>query len=68
MYFDSFHQFLEMGGYAFYVWGAYSICFVAFLWLILSSIYRRKAVIREIRKKIAREERIKAAEKLENSL
>jgi heme exporter protein D len=68
MYFDSFHQFLEMGGYAFYVWGAYSVCFVTFLWLILSATYHRKAVIREIRQKIVREERIQAAEKLENSL
>ena len=68
MYFHSFHEFLEMGGYAFYVWGAYGIAMLSFIWLFFSTIHGRKALIRNIREKMAREERIKSAEKMENTL
>ncbi|AJR09528.1 heme exporter protein CcmD [Photobacterium gaetbulicola] len=68
MHFDSFSDFLAMGGYASYVWSAYGISFAALLWLIVSSLSTKRRLAAEIKNKIAREKRIKEAEKLENTL
>ncbi|MGF1737332.1 heme exporter protein CcmD [Photobacterium satsumensis] len=68
MHFDSFSDFLAMGGYAQYVWSAYGISFAALLWLMISSLTTKRRLAAEIKNKIAREKRIKEAEKLENTL
>ncbi|MDV5171094.1 heme exporter protein CcmD [Photobacterium rosenbergii] len=68
MHFDSFSDFLAMGGYASYVWSAYGISFGALLWLMISSLNTKRRLAAEIKNKIAREKRIKDAEKLENTL
>ena len=68
MHFESFSDFLAMGGYAAYVWSAYGISFAALLWLLFSSLSRKRRLANEIKNKIAREQRIKAAKKLENTL
>lgn len=68
MHFDSFSDFLAMGGYASYVWAAYGISFGALLWLMVSSLNTKRRLAAEIKNKIAREQRIKDAEKLENTL
>ncbi|UXI00555.1 heme exporter protein CcmD [Photobacterium sp. TY1-4] len=68
MHFDSFSDFLAMGGYAGYVWGAYGISFAALLWILFSSLSKTRRLSAEIKNKIAREHRIKAAKKLENTL
>ena len=68
MHFDSFSDFLAMGGYAPYVWSAYWISFAALLWLMVSSLNTKRRQTAEIKNKIAREKRIKEAEKLENTL
>ena len=68
MYFDSFSDFLNMGGYAFYVWTAYGLSFAALLWLTLASLRTRAKLMREIKNKIAREARIEKASKMENTL
>ncbi len=68
MHFESFSDFLAMGGYASYVWGAYGISFIALLWILLSSLSRKHRLMADIKNKIAREQRIKDAEKLENTL
>ncbi|MGF1726782.1 heme exporter protein CcmD [Photobacterium nomapromontoriensis] len=68
MHFDSFSDFLAMGGYAPYVWGSYGISFAALLWLLISSLNTKRRLAVEIKNKIAREQRIKDAEKLENTL
>ncbi|WEM41593.1 heme exporter protein CcmD [Photobacterium sp. DA100] len=68
MHFDSFSDFLAMGGYASFVWSAYGISFAALLWLIVSSLNTKRRLAAEIKNKIAREKRIKEAEKLENTL
>ena len=47
MNFDNFSAFIEMGGYGLYVWSAYSITLVVFLYNITRPILMRKQVIRE---------------------
>ena len=47
MNFDSFSAFIDMGGYGRYVWSAYAIAFVVFVYNITRPILMRKQVIRE---------------------
>ncbi|KKD01136.1 heme exporter protein CcmD [Photobacterium halotolerans] len=68
MHFDSFSDFLAMGGYASYVWAAYGISALSMLILLWSSIRKSRRLAADIKNKIAREQRIKAAENLENTL
>ncbi|NAX46806.1 heme exporter protein CcmD [Photobacterium halotolerans] len=68
MHFDSFGDFLAMGGYASYVWAAYGISALSLLILLWSSIRKSRRLAADIKNKIAREQRIKAAENLENTL
>ena len=47
MNFGSFSAFIEMGGYGLYVWSAYAITLVVFVYNITRPILMRKQVIRE---------------------
>jgi len=44
----SLAEFLHMGGYAPYVWGAYGLAFVVLLGNFLAAWRRRRKLIREI--------------------
>lgn len=68
MHFSSFNDFLQMGGYAFYVWLSYGITFGTMLWIVLSANFTRRKLFRDIKSKVAREERMKQAKKRENTL
>ena len=68
MYFDSINDFFAMGGYAGYVWSAYAISFLSMLWILFSSLTTKRRLLREIKNKMAREQRIKEAKTLENTL
>ncbi|KLV10976.1 MULTISPECIES: heme exporter protein CcmD [Photobacterium] len=68
MHFDSFSDFLAMGGYASYVWSSYGISMAALIWILVSSLRTKRQLAAEIKNKMAREKRIKEAEKLENTL
>lgn len=59
MQFDSFSDFINMGGYAFYVWLSYGVTFVCLATLITLSARQKRKVLSEIAKKMAREERLK---------
>ncbi|GGB72285.1 heme exporter protein CcmD [Shewanella inventionis] len=59
MQFDSMSDFLNMGGYAFYVWLAYGVTFSSLAILIISSARRKRKVLTEIASKQAREEKLK---------
>lgn len=59
MEFDTFTEFLHMGGYAFFVWLAYGVTFGSLAILIIHSLGQKKKVLIEISKKIVREERLK---------
>ncbi len=68
MYFDTWSDFWAMGGYASYVWGGFGITYLsmAILWYVSTS--RSKALMKEVRNKIKRQERIEAAKHMENTL
>ncbi|QUJ66671.1 heme exporter protein CcmD [Photobacterium sp. GJ3] len=68
MHFESISEFFAMGGYAGYVWSAYGISALSMLILLWRSLSRSRRLAAEIKNKVAREQRIKAAEKLENTL
>ena len=59
MQFDSISEFINMGGYAFYVWLAYGVTFFSLGTLVVLSVRQKRKVLVEIAKKIQREERLK---------
>ncbi|MCL1148456.1 heme exporter protein CcmD [Shewanella sp. 10N.261.52.F9] len=59
MQFDSISEFINMGGYAFYVWLAYGVTFFSLGTLVILSVRQKRKVLVEIAKKMQREERLK---------
>lgn len=68
MHFESLSHFFAMGGHAFYVWSAFGITFLSLLILWVSSIRRSEYLLKTVRAKVARQERIDAAKLMENTL
>ncbi|MFT5879606.1 MAG: heme exporter protein D [Moritella sp.] len=68
MHFDSFSAFLAMGGYGFYVWLAVGFSITTLGVLTVSTILKRRTIIQEIQNKHDRIRRMRAAEKMENTL
>jgi len=48
-------EFFHMGGYAFFVWGSYSVALAVVLVNIVMPIIQRKKVIKRIKRTIKRE-------------
>ncbi|PFG45964.1 heme exporter protein D [Vibrio sp. ES.051] len=68
MHFESLSDFLAMGGYASYVWSAFGITFLSMLILLITSLRRGDALLKEVKAKIDRQARIDAAKNMENTL
>ncbi|MBE5181848.1 heme exporter protein CcmD [Vibrio parahaemolyticus] len=68
MYFESLSDFFAMGGYASYVWSAFGITFLSMLILLITSLRRGDALMKEVKAKIDRQARIDAAKNMENTL
>ena len=49
--FNSFSEFLSMGGYAFNVWSVYALFAVFVLVNLLAPMRRRKQIIRELKRR-----------------
>ncbi len=60
--FASFHDFLAMGGYAFYVWLAVGFTLVPLLLLIAHTRWQRRALLNEVRRQQDRDRRVKASQ------
>jgi len=56
MYFDSFSEFLAMGGHGLYVWVAYGLTAVIFIFNLITPIFKRKRLIVEQTRQLRREE------------
>lgn len=41
-------EFIAMGGYAFYVWGAYAVALIVLLANVIQPLYRRRRLMREL--------------------
>ena len=54
---NSFAEFLAMGGYGFYVWTAYGICFVVLLLNVIVPMIQKKQFLRELALKQKRAKR-----------
>ena len=63
MFFQSWSDFINMGGYGFYVWLSYSISFVAMIILAIQSVKGRKTVLKEVLREQQRETRLNQANK-----
>ncbi|NOI09620.1 heme exporter protein CcmD [Vibrio alginolyticus] len=68
MHFESLRDFFAMGGYASYVWSAFGITFLSMLILLITSLRRGDALLKEVKAKIDRQARIDAAKNMENTL
>jgi len=61
MQFDSFSDFIAMGGYGFYVWLSFGTCALILLGILLNSLRDTKRIMASVEQQIIREERIKKA-------
>lgn len=58
MFFTSWQDFFNMGGYGLYVWLSYGISFIAVLWLVISSIREKNLILQELKHEALREQRL----------
>ncbi len=58
MYFDSFTDFIAMGGHGLYVWLAYSIALAVIAFNVLSPMLRKKQFVAEYQRRLKREQRL----------
>ena len=63
MFFQSWSDFINMGGYGFYVWLSYGISLVALVILAIQSKRARQAVLRNVLRETQREVRLQQANK-----
>lgn len=61
MQFDSFSDFIAMGGYGFYVWLSFGTCALILLGILVSSLRDTKRIMASVEQQIIREARIKKA-------
>ncbi len=59
MQFDSFQDFLHMGGYGFYVWLSFGVSALAMLAIVVDSILAKTRVHEALKAQQARAERIR---------
>ncbi|MBR8842690.1 heme exporter protein CcmD [Pseudoalteromonas sp. JC3] len=63
MQFESFSEFLAMGGYGFYVWLSFGSCALILAGMLVGSILDGKKLKQAVKAQMAREARIKKAKK-----
>lgn len=61
MQFDSFSDFIAMGGYGFYVWLSFGTCALILLGILVSSLNDTKRIMASVQQQAEREARIKQA-------
>lgn len=57
MFFQSWSDFLNMGGYGFYVWLAYGLSFLTIAVLVIQTQFTKKVLFNEIKRDLQREVR-----------
>ncbi|WP_109078226.1 heme exporter protein CcmD [Aggregatibacter kilianii] len=58
MFFQSWSDFIDMGGYGFYVWLSYGLSLLAIVVLIVQSLAGKSAVLKSIKREQQREARL----------
>ncbi|MEH6823967.1 MAG: heme exporter protein CcmD [Motiliproteus sp.] len=67
MHFNSFADFIAMGGHGLYVWLAYSIALVVIVFNVLSPILRKRQFIAEYKRRLKREQRLSESRTAESA-
>ena len=67
MQFDSFSDFIAMGGYGFYVWLSFGTCALMLLGILFSSLRDKKQILASVEQQSARETRIKNSKQEQTS-
>lgn len=62
MEFSSFSEFIAMGKHGFYIWLAYGVSLLSVVLLIADTAYQRNKIFKQIKQRLQREQRIKAAQ------
>ncbi|WP_336219344.1 heme exporter protein CcmD [Citrobacter amalonaticus] len=60
--FSSWSEFFAMGGYAFYVWLAVAMSVIPLAVLVIHTVTQHGAILRDVSRQRAREERLHAAQ------
>jgi len=60
MHFETLADFIDMGGYGFYVWLSYGAAFALLMTLTIMSVRGRQSLFKKIRAKQMREQKLKA--------
>lgn len=68
MAFSSIGDFFAMGGYGFYVWLAYGVSFFALIILVLNTINKKNKIVKTVKQRALRQQRIKNAQDMEGTL
>jgi len=63
MQFSSFAEFIDMGGYGFYVWLSFGLAFILLSLLVVNSLMSHTQVKKRIAKQHERQEKLKRAAK-----
>ena len=58
MFFESWSELRDMGGYGFYVWLSYGLSLLAIVMLIVQSLSGKSAVLKSIKREQQREARL----------
>jgi heme exporter protein D len=67
MQFNSFAEFIAMGGYGFYVWLSYGVTALLLITLLLSSLAKDKSVKKHILARQKREDKLRQAATKQNT-
>ena len=62
MFFQTWSDFFNMGGYGFYVWLSYGISLVAIVALLVQTIKQHKTVLQSVLREAQREVRLQQAD------
>ncbi|WNC67890.1 heme exporter protein CcmD [Thalassotalea nanhaiensis] len=61
MVFNSFAEFLNMGGYGFYIWLSYGFTALLLIVLTFNSVKMETQIIKQIKQRLKREAKLKQA-------
>ena len=67
MQFNSLSDFIEMGGYGFYVWLSFSVSALLLIILLISSKAAHQKVINDIARRTKRDDKLRKIRKLRES-
>ena len=68
MQFNSFEEFIAMGGYGLYVWSAFAVSIIAMALIVVHTRAQSRRLRSDLLKQQQREEKLKMAKEMEGTL